>query len=165
MPKTVTHNAIILRPPPGTRFTIFGSDVELQFARGEERKTFEWLNNWLQTHVAHEVMSAEQPAHDPTPDITALRAQIEADQAARKGSPGISQSEQKLAALAIPPTQNHVHYNSNPAPPPFVPKPGVPVVYGPNGPMTETEVNALTDKPIPGVGYVGPTPPPSQPGT
>lgn len=64
MPKSQTHNEIVLRPPPGTRFTIFGSDVHLEFQRGREKEIVEWLHHWIDAYIvpeiAHEHMMREQ---------------------------------------------------------------------------------------------------------
>lgn len=156
MPKTLTHNAILLRPPPGTRFSIYGQDVELQFERGKEGEMLDWLQHWLDAYVRPEMIAAQRGPIDPTPEVTALKARIQADQR----NPGITQGEQKLAAMGmspVPATQNHIKYDAAPLQPAL--KPGVPVVYGPNGPMSADEINSLPDRPIPGVGYVSPNSP------
>jgi hypothetical protein len=41
-----------LRPPPGTRFSIHGSDCVLQFERGREGDVCEWLINWIANYLA-----------------------------------------------------------------------------------------------------------------
>lgn len=51
MPVTQTHNEILLRPPPGTRFTIWGSDVALQFEHGREYEVLIWLQKWIEGFV------------------------------------------------------------------------------------------------------------------
>lgn len=141
MPKTLTHNAILLRPPPGSRFSIFGSDVELQFERGKEREMLVWLQWWLDTYVKPEIENALRGPVDPNPEITALKKRIEEDQAklAAMKNPGITQNEQKMAAIGLQPTTVNAG-----------------VVYGPNGPMSAAEINNLPDKPIPGIGYRSP---------
>lgn len=158
MPKSETQNAIVLRPFPGSRFSIFGADVEVQFQRGKEREVYQWLHDWLDAYVLPEVLAAERPAYDPNPEITRLKAQIESDQKARANH-GISLSDQKLAALQTRPMgqTNHIQYDANAGQgigqthaKPFanMPRPGQQVVYGPNGPMTQDEINALEHKPI-----------------
>lgn len=184
MPKSETHNAIVLRPPPGARFSLHLADVELQFQRGQERAVYEWLTSWLDTYVLPEAIAYER-LHQPLPPtptvVEQMRALIaseaddnqvielaeklrkDADYNERVGHPGISQAEQKLAAMGmrpVPPQDNGVQFNAQPNPPPVPPTPPAgPVVYGPNGPMTAAEIAALPDKPIPGVGYRNPNDP------
>ena len=160
MPKTLTHNAILLRPPPGSRFSIFGSDVELQFERGKEREMLVWLQWWLDTYVKPEIENALRGPVDPNPEITALKKRIEEDQAklAAMKNPGITQNEQKMAAIGLQPTPAapNVPMYQPPAPISGVNAVNAGVVYGPNGPMSAAEINNLTDKPIPGIGYRSP---------
>lgn len=59
MPKSKTHNEIVLRPPPGTRFAIFGSDVRLEFQRGKEREIVQWLTNWIVNYIEPEALKYE----------------------------------------------------------------------------------------------------------
>jgi len=158
MPKSDTHNAIVLQPPPGTRFSIHLHTIELQFARGREREVYDYLREWLELYVLPEVTSAERGPVDPHPEITALKAKLDADKKVKR-NPGITQGEQKMAAIGlnpVPATQNVPQYIP-PTPKPFanMPKPGVPVVYGPNGPMTEDEIRTLPDRPGPN-GYLSP---------
>jgi len=40
-----------MRPPPGTRFSIFGADVVLQFQKGREAEVTEWLKTWISSFV------------------------------------------------------------------------------------------------------------------
>ena len=47
MTLSLTQNEYLLRPPPGARFTIFGSDCVLEFQRGKEHEVKEWLLNWI----------------------------------------------------------------------------------------------------------------------
>lgn len=158
MPKTETHNAILLRPPPGTRFSIFGADVELQFPRGQEEQILTWLQWWLDTYVRPEIEAGLRPI-DPTPEITALKAQLEKLEKDNKANSGISPHEQKLAALNTPANASAKpsFVPVQPKPQPFanMPKPGQKVVYGPNGPMTQEEISSLPDQPGPN-GYAGP---------
>jgi hypothetical protein len=77
MAKSKTHNEIMLRPPPGTRFTVFGSDVLLEFQRGRERDVFEWLGKWMNDYVYPEVLKAERGPVDPNPEISRLKAKLE----------------------------------------------------------------------------------------
>jgi hypothetical protein len=72
MPKTVTHNAILLRPPPGTRFTIWGHDVELQFERGREDEVRQWLKAWIESFAEYDLKKGEQllaPPPETKPEI------------------------------------------------------------------------------------------------
>lgn len=59
MPASVTHNSIVLRPPPGTRFTVWGSDVHLEFERGREKEVYDFLSNWIDCYILPEAI-----AHD-----------------------------------------------------------------------------------------------------
>jgi hypothetical protein len=152
MPKTETHNAITLRPPPGTRFSIFGADVELQFPRGQEEQMLTWLQWWLDNYVKPEIEAGLRGPVDPNPEVTALKAKLEALQGKGANST-ISPHEQKLAALTAPPNgqAKPSFIPAVPKPQPFanMPKPGQRVVYGPNGPMTQEEISALPDQPGP----------------
>lgn len=166
MPKTATHNAILLRPPPGTRFSIFGADVELQFPRGQEEQMLTWLQWWLDTYVRPEIEAELRGPVDPNPEITALRAQLEKLEKDNKANSGISPHEQKLAALNTPANASAKpsFVPVQPKPQPFanMPKPGQRVVYGANGPMTQEEISSLPDQPGPN-GYTGPNAPPVAP--
>lgn len=59
MPKSETHNEIMLRPPPGVRFSVWGSDVRLEFQRGREREVMTWLRQWIDSYIEPEVLKAE----------------------------------------------------------------------------------------------------------
>lgn len=48
---SANQSAITLRPPPGTRFSIFGQDVELQYADAQQEELFDWLDGWLKAYV------------------------------------------------------------------------------------------------------------------
>lgn len=158
MPKTLTHNAILLRPPPGTRFSIYGSDVELQFPRGEEQQMLTWLRWWIDTYVVPEIEASLRGPVDPNPEITELKKKLEQLQSGNSNS-GISVNESKIAAMNAvkPPAAVPVQVATPPKPfahvPPSRPNPNVPVVYGPNGPMTAEQIAALPDQPGPN-GYV-----------
>lgn len=56
----ITH--IILRPPPGTRFSIWGSDVRLDFQKGKEREIVDWLRNWITLYIEPKALVAEHMA-------------------------------------------------------------------------------------------------------
>lgn len=72
--KSKTHWETTLRPPPGTRFTIFGSDCVLEFPRGKEEEIFAWLTDWLNVHVKHDLrMSAYKPPPSEDPQITEVK--------------------------------------------------------------------------------------------
>lgn len=62
MPASQTHNEIVLRPPPGTRFYVYGSDVHLQCERGKERECVTWLRQWIDAYVEPEAVKAEERA-------------------------------------------------------------------------------------------------------
>ena len=59
MPASPTHNEIMLRPLPGTRFTIIGSDVFIQLQRGKERELVTWLRAWIDAYVEPEAVKQE----------------------------------------------------------------------------------------------------------
>lgn len=59
MAKSVTHNEVTLRPPPGTRFTIWGSDVVLQFERGREREVVNSLREWIDNYIEPEAFASD----------------------------------------------------------------------------------------------------------
>jgi hypothetical protein len=60
MTVTQTHNEIVLRPPPGTRFTIWGSDVILQFEHGKELEVLIWLQKWIEAYVEPQAKAAHE---------------------------------------------------------------------------------------------------------
>ena len=62
-----THSEVMLRPPPGTRFTIFGSDVHLQFQTGREKEIVSWLRNWISTYIEPYINAQTTVAHEPSP--------------------------------------------------------------------------------------------------
>jgi hypothetical protein len=49
--KNETHDEIVFRPPPGTRFTIWGSDCVLEFERGREREIEKYLHDWIDAYI------------------------------------------------------------------------------------------------------------------
>ena len=53
----LTH--VILRPPPGTRFSIWGSDVRLDFQKGKEREIVNWLHKWIDSYIEPIALKAE----------------------------------------------------------------------------------------------------------
>lgn len=73
------HSAITLRPPPGTRFSIFGADVELQYADSQAGELFEWLDNWMNAYVKPLARRAAIPV--PAETKPALEATTEASEA------------------------------------------------------------------------------------
>lgn len=99
MAKSQTHNEIMLRPPPGSRFTIWGSDVVLQFERGKEREVYEWLHHWLDTYVKHEVVSAEQGPPDPNPEITRLKGIIQGMQSGKHAAPPVAEEPKAAGSV------------------------------------------------------------------
>ena len=76
MPKSDTHNEIVLRPPPGSRFTIWGSDVHLEFQRGREREIVSWLRSWIDAYIEPEALKAEAIAEAKS-DAKAEKEMIE----------------------------------------------------------------------------------------
>jgi hypothetical protein len=81
-----THNFVLLRPPPGARFTLTvgaegsASDVGINFERGKEREVYEWIKNWNESYIFPEAERAEARARQAVQDqIDAdLKAKIEA---------------------------------------------------------------------------------------
>lgn len=164
MPKSITHNAIVLRAPPGARFMqMLNGDIELVFQRGRERVVWQWLGEWMNNYIYPEVQRVEKVT-DPTPEITALRLQMEAAQAAHdaqqaslKQSPNdnlpplepytshgiMDVVEKQIADAAAAAAAEH---GDDPRPAYVIPTTG-PIVYGPNGPMAAAEIAALPDKP------------------
>lgn len=64
-----THDQWTLSPPHGTRFSIFGSDVQLQFERTRTAEMLDWLKNV----VAH----AESQIAQSKMDVPAAPVQAE----------------------------------------------------------------------------------------
>jgi hypothetical protein len=69
-----THNVILLRPPPGSRFSLTvgaeGSpaDVVINFEKGKEREVYEWIKNWNESYIFPEAERAEARARQETQD-------------------------------------------------------------------------------------------------
>lgn len=59
MTKSLTHDEIVFRPPPGTRFTIWGSDCILEFERGREREIEKYLHQWVDEQIKPMADAAE----------------------------------------------------------------------------------------------------------
>lgn len=53
----LTH--VVLRPPPGTRFSIWGSDVRLDFQKGRETEIVAWLRSWIDMYIEPEALKAQ----------------------------------------------------------------------------------------------------------
>lgn len=49
--KSTTHNYIVLRPPPGVRFSIWQADVNLEFEIGREREIISFLRKWIDDFI------------------------------------------------------------------------------------------------------------------
>lgn len=154
MPKTLTHNEIVLRPPPGTRFSIFGSDVVLEFERGREVEMVEFLHHWIDNQIVPQIaFEAEQREREanPNPEVTALQQRIVQEQAQRSNSASVitnppSVNETKMAAMALKPAP-HIPRYVPPMPQinPMLAKAkaeGIPIVYGENGPMTKEQIQS-----------------------
>lgn len=66
LPASKTHNKIVLRPPPGARFTkemtIYGADVHIEFEKGQERRVIEWLLDWIDSYIEPEAKKIEAAA-------------------------------------------------------------------------------------------------------
>ena len=65
MPRSQTHNIVLLRPPPGVRFTIWGSDCELEFERGREQEIVNWFHDWVKNYIVPQ-LGAKHPDDDTT---------------------------------------------------------------------------------------------------
>lgn len=69
-----THNFVLLRPPPGARFTLTvgaegsASDVGINFERGKEREVYEWIKNWNESYIFPEMERAEARGRQETQD-------------------------------------------------------------------------------------------------
>ncbi len=61
-PTPKRHHTIVLRPLPATRFTIFGSDVHLEFEKGKTREQIQWLLNWVVAHLEPIAQAEERAA-------------------------------------------------------------------------------------------------------
>lgn len=118
MQASKTHNQILLRPPPGTRFTLIvgadgmGSDVALEFQRGREREIVEWLKQWILMYVEPEAVKAD-----------AIKAHAEVERKKKILAKRTPQKPQSVdhAALAVekvagapPPTTNEVPLEPEP---------------------------------------------------
>lgn len=55
-----THSHIVFRPPPETRFSLFGNEIHLDFAAGKERYVLDELRKWLDTYVEPQVRITEE---------------------------------------------------------------------------------------------------------
>lgn len=71
---------VVMRPPPGTRFSIWGSDVRLDFQKGREREIIEWLRNWIDSYIEPLVVRAEKnnPVVQPKPAVVSKELQEQA---------------------------------------------------------------------------------------
>lgn len=83
MPASPSHNEIVLRPPPGVRFYIMGSDCHLQFQRGREREIVVWLRQWIDAYIepqaaAEEERQAERAKFEAKEAQLSAKAQLEA---------------------------------------------------------------------------------------
>jgi hypothetical protein len=47
----INIRSITLRPPPGTRFSIYGADCVLQFQKGRETEVIQWLEHWISAYI------------------------------------------------------------------------------------------------------------------
>jgi hypothetical protein len=89
MPRSETHNTLTLRPPPGVRFTIWGSDCELEFQRGREEEIIAWfferlesmrgeMGLPLQTVAGAAVMPADSTMQPASPSSTCAAFRLDA---------------------------------------------------------------------------------------
>jgi len=90
MPASVTHNAWLVRPPPGAVFQwtlgSSGPELELVFERGKEAEVIAWMHgwlaylerqqNWVDPRIRDAVISAKGKA-DPNGNLTTVRAAVE----------------------------------------------------------------------------------------
>lgn len=54
-----TMREFTLRPPPASRFYVWGSDVRIQFQKGREREVVQWLRTWIDAYLEPEALKAE----------------------------------------------------------------------------------------------------------
>jgi hypothetical protein len=76
-PGVSKHHTVVLRPMPGSRFTIWGADCNLEFLKGKTQEQINWLANWIVSYLQpladreREAMLAAQEASGevPAPDL------------------------------------------------------------------------------------------------
>jgi hypothetical protein len=51
MTDEVRMKRVILRPPPGVRFSLWDADVELQYVGDREREIVTWLHAWIDAYL------------------------------------------------------------------------------------------------------------------
>lgn len=73
-----TIRSITLRPPPGTRFSIFQHEVVLQFQTGREKEIIEFLRNWITSYIEPlvEFQAAKDAAKSGLVDAKTFQKQI-----------------------------------------------------------------------------------------
>lgn len=125
MAKSATHNEIMLRPPPGVAFSIWGSDVHLNFERGREREIVTWLHAWIDAYIEPEAQKADadaaQRARDTRMPVTTsglLRAQGMGEALSLAALKGLRSAPQGVAPAPSEPA---------PEPPPDRDEHGIPV--------------------------------------
>lgn len=104
---SANQSAITLRPPPGTRFSIYGQDVELQYADAQQEELFDWLDGWLKAYVkplarraAIPVPAETKPALlEETPEAPEANADISAATETETESLPTSDELKELTAL------------------------------------------------------------------
>lgn len=104
---SANQSAITLRPPPGTRFSIYGQDVELQYADAQQEELFNWLDGWLKAYVkplarraAIPVPAETKPALlEETPEAPEANADISAATETETESLPTSDELKELTAL------------------------------------------------------------------
>ncbi len=136
MAASKTHNQITIRPPPGTRFTLFGQDTLLEFERGREREIVNWLRTWIDSYIEPEAVKVEQRqalekqlAEDPAMQNLALQNKISEMVANAKASGELHIRTAKGAAG--PGTFHEETYANNPPTPTAS---VAPAAYDPNVP-------------------------------
>lgn len=83
-PQTVQHKSVIVKAPVGTRFTLWGSDLLLEYERGKSRDVANAIVKWAKETLIPEAIREESGAdsNDANPEITKLKnmiADLEAD--------------------------------------------------------------------------------------
>lgn len=67
-PVSPVHTYVVLRPPPGARFTVWGSDVHIQYEKGKGQEVVNWLRNWIDAYVAPVASKELNPGLIPSPE-------------------------------------------------------------------------------------------------
>lgn len=76
-PVSPVHTYIVLRPPPGARFTVWGSDVHIQYEKGKGPEIVAWLRNWIDAYVEPVASRELNPGLIPSPATEAAASATE----------------------------------------------------------------------------------------